>query len=354
MAQSGAMNRGFAWGAALGLLAGIGGTLLWRSGGQEAEPTDAPRAADAARVPSKPAPRLAGSPSTSPRLKRELEDAKVRIAQLTKELEAARSNTASVPALPRAKEDELPAAAREHAARRRVSDEVLRLVWHARNNCYGLDAATREPIVAPLRAHGEEVVRAVAALNEAGGGHACLPTVVADLRLPNGGDLLIRMIEQDGHAGSLIRALPAYDSPRVRAYLVERIGRETKPGNFWYLAEALGDLKEPKGAEAIQVRQLLGPMWSGVRGYILHAIGRMGGPAALRLLEEYLALPGADAVGAALGALATLDRERARSHAQRIKRSDHYGFLDVVGRSEVDRLAKDDVAPDVSRKITAR
>ena len=274
-----------------------------------------------------------------------------------RQLEAAKAKPPAppAPAAPdRAKTDRSPRSVREYATRRKVSEEVLTLLLHARDHYWLEDATTKEQVVAPLRAHGEEVVRAVVALNEGGGGHVALTGIVADLRLEDGGNVLIRMIEEDGPASFLVRALSGYDTPRVRAYLVERIGRETDPAVYWYLSEALGDLHEPKGAEAVQLRQFLGTAWGGVRGHILAAIGRMAGPAAIRLLEEYLARSGADHMGSALAALASLDKERARSHAQRIKGSDRYGFLETPDRMEVDRLARDDAAPGGARKASAR
>jgi hypothetical protein len=336
------MTRGFVLGVAVGLLAGAIAFVTWPRGAPGSDSEQAPRTAVGTAPASETAPHLVGSPLGTSRLKEQLEVAEARIGQLIQELEAAR-RPAPAPVAPSPFEaDALPALAREHAAKRKVSDRVLDLLWRARNRYYGADAATREEVVAPLRAHGEEVVLGVAALNQSGGGHIDLPMIVAELRLPRGGELLIRMMEEDKHLGSLVRALPSYDSPQVRAYLLERIARETDPGAFWNLAESLGDLREPRGAEVIRIQQFLAPTWRGVRGHVLHAIGRMGGPAAVRLLDDYLQLPNVDHLGAAVAALATLDRERARSHALRIKQSDRYPFLDMMDRIEVDRLTADE------------
>lgn len=334
------MTRGFALGAAVGLLGGVIGAATVQRCGTERDPQGVPRESPSTAPASDPAPRLEGNPSGTLDSKKQLEQAQVRIQQLTAELEAARRPAPAPPIATQPKQDELPASAREHATRLGVSEGALTALWRARNLYYGVDATTREQLIATLRPFGEEVLRAVAAVNRGGGGHISLPMVVADLGLAGGGELLIRMIEEDGtYQGSLLRALPGYDSPRVRTYLLERIARETEPGAFWYLAAALGELEEPRGAEAIRLHQILGPRWGGVRGYILYDIGRMGGPAAIRLLEDYLLLASADHVGSALGALAKLDRERARSHALRIKQSDRYAFLDVMDRVQVDSLS---------------
>jgi hypothetical protein len=351
------MNRGFAWGAALGLLAGVGGTLLWPRGDTEHEATAGSR--PGAGSPSAPAPtsapRLEGSPTSTAGIERQLKAANARIAELTRDLDAAKrpATATAAPVSPWSK-DELPAVAREHAARLKVSDRVLDLMWTARNNYYGADAAKQEELVAPLRAFGDEALLSAVALQRGGGGHIDVPMIVAALRLPRGADSILRLLDEEPNATSLARALPAYDSPRVRTYLLDRIARETEVVAYWNLAAALGDLKEPRGPEVMRVQQFLGPTWSGVRGYILYDVGRMGGPAAVRLLEEYLQMASADHLGSALAALATLDRERARGHARRIKESDRYGFLDVMDRVGVDRLAADDAAPEGTRKVSAR
>ena len=77
-----------------------------------------------------------------------------------------------------------------------------------------------------------------------------------------------------------------------------------------------------------------------MRGSILYDVGRMGGPAAVRLLEEYLQIPAADNLASALRALETLDHDRAVRHARRIKDSDRYGFVDMFDRAEVETLTR--------------
>ncbi len=333
------MKREFLYGIAVGVVAGVVGALAVR--GLASKPASDGAANSAVSDPGPAAPpRLEGVPADTVALRKQLEAANLRVQQLTSELESARRQapTPQTSPAPR-KEDELTVEVREEAARLRVSEAALEAVWQAKKY-YHADRATREQVIASLRPYGEEAIRATAALFRGGRGHTGITDALGALATPGGADVLIRLIEEDPkRLSALLYSLYGYDSPRVRDYLVERIGRETDPGAFLWIALVLGQMKEPRGAEAIRLERMLTPMWSGVRGDILYAIGKMGGPSAIRLLEDYLLLPSADYVGAALTALNGLDPERARSHAVRIKASDRYAFLDYMSIERVDALA---------------
>ena len=333
------MARAFLLGLGVGAALGIAGAWLWRPS-TAPEPSAAPGASALRQVPAPEAPADL-APDREGGLRKRLADAEASFARVTRELEAARQAPApAVAEKPLSGQAEIPAPARKEATRLGVSDAALDLFWRARNRYYDADAATREEVVAPLRSFGEEAVRAAAALQLGGGGHIDLPMIVGDLRLRGGGEMLLRMVQEEKGLGPLVRALPAYDSPAVRTYLLERIAQETDAGAYFNLSAALGDLKDPRGPEVMRVQQFTGPSWSGVRGSILYDVGRMGGPAAVRLLEEYLQIPGADALGAALNALATLDRDRAVRDARRIRDGERYAFLDMMDRNAVETLAR--------------
>jgi hypothetical protein len=330
--------------ATLGAVAGALAVMWFRPTPDPTPVEGAPRASPSAEGGTPEGPRLDASSAATAA---ELTKARAHIQSLTAELEAARKKVA-VPAAAQTPqprlgpaEEKLPQAARERAVELGVPESALQAVWDVRWPYYGADAATREALLARLRPHGDDVVRAVVAIAGAGGGHASLPQMVSELKAPGGARLLLDLIAREERgAATLITALPGYDSPEVRTYLVDRIARETDAGIYWHLATALGALREPRGAEVMRIAQFSGPTFGGVRGYILSTIAQMGGPRALQLLEEYLGLTNTNATGAALRALEILDAERARTHARRIKDGDRFGYLPPEDVSEVLRLTR--------------
>ncbi len=336
------MQRGFLVGIVVGLLVGAAGAWAFL---HESTATVAPREVsrpDRTRASDTSSPSLVGSADETAAMADRLRKAKARIRQLTEELDAAQRPPPTAPAkAPPHKPEEMPPAAREQAARLGVSDAALDALWKVRARFYRADAATEARLLAEVRPFEAEMIRAAAALQLGGAGHVSVPEVVAALHVPGGAEEVIRMIEDEG-VTPLLRALSGYDSPEVRDYLVERIAREVDPMAFWYEAQALGDLQEERGPEAIHLQALLGPRWSGVRGRILDEVGRMGGPKAVSLLETYLRTPNVDAIGAALTSLWKLDPDAARAYAREIRDGERYAFLDVIDRSVVSRLAGED------------
>jgi hypothetical protein len=338
--------------AVFGVAAGAVGALLLRpSPHGDVEPATEPAARQS---PVEGGPSLAGAsrPSTDQALESQLAAANARIAALTEEIQRARAPSTPAPASSTAlapgaqgsgpEHEPMTAAMRERALAMGVPEATLDAVWKVRWPYHGADAAARAKVLETLRPLGDDVARAVVALHATGGGHISLPRLVSDLKVPGGSALLISMIErQVPGAGALIVALPGYDSPEVRTYLVDRIARETDAATYWHLATALGALREPRGAEVMRVAQFTGPSFGSVlRAYILTSVGAMGGPRAVQLLEEYLRLPNADALGAALLGLEAIDPERARAQARSLKDSDRYAFLPPESLSVVIRLTR--------------
>ena len=138
---------------------------------------------------------------------------------------------------------------------------------------------------------------------------------------------------------SALRSLGDTDTPEVRDYLVARLERERDAGLYMCTAEALGFLKEPRGAHFVDDR-IMGPMWSGVRGHILHATGRMGGPDASAFLVRYLRTPNADLLGSAILALDGIDPATAETEAAAILASPRADFLKSSDRNALEKIAK--------------
>jgi hypothetical protein len=330
------MARGFVLGLGIGAALGFAGARLlpWSA----PDPREEPNGNANRHVPSRPEPTgLAPDPEGG--LRQRFAETQTSLDRVARELEAVRQAPPPAPA-ERPDEKEMPLAARKEAARLGVSDAAMDRFWRVRNRYYGADSAMREELVAPLRPFGEEAVRAAAALQLGGGGHIDVPMIVGDLRLREGGEVVVRIMEEHKGLSALARSLPAYDSPAVRTYLLDRIAQETDAAAYWNLSAALGDLKETRGPKVMRVQHFIRPGWTGVRGSILYDVGRMGGPAGVRLLEEYIQIATADQLGVALRALETLDRDRAIGHARRIRDGDRYAFLDMMDRTEVDALTR--------------
>jgi hypothetical protein len=325
----------------LGVGLGVAGALAFRSS-REGDAVPGSRAEAGTEPAPTGAASLEGAPADVGDLRRRLAESEARVRDLEGRLArvpAAAPAAAPAPRAPPA--DELPAAVRIHAARLRVSDAALQATWKARNEYYGAPPAVRASLLDSLRPYGEETLRAVVALTAGGGGHIDLPDIVADLALDGGAELVIRAVEDEPSAASLVKGLRGYDSPRVRDWLLDRVARADGVAAVWHTAEALGDLHEPRGADRLRVAQFLAPEYAGVRGHVLGAVGQMGGTSAVRLLEEYLRIPAADSLGTALAALARLDARAARAHAQRLRDGERWAFLDVPTRSQVLELLKD-------------
>ncbi len=234
----------------------------------------------------------------------------------------------------------MPSGLSPLAERMGVQSEPLQLAWAIRTG----RVEDRAAAVAELKAFGEQGLLALAALAVGPGtGHTMLPKLMGEMRILDGDEVLMRLIGEHDQSGLLVSALSGYDTPQVRDFLVDHLTKQEKdPGAYWKVATTLGRLKEPRGAEYLDVDVIIQPQWSGVRGHILAALGQMGGSHAMQRLDEYLRLDHADRLGSAASALARLDPDAARAHAKRILESERAPFLHWGDRRVLEALAKQD------------
>lgn len=341
------MSRGL-W---LGLLVGVALGFLLRellvdsdapsSSGGRPRPHDAPPAVDLREA----APALDGESAALAATRAELEQAHARIA----ELEAAgkpgsKTSAASVAAPARARANKaLPEGIWPVAKRVGAPRDLVELAWMLRSGSF-TDAQQAADALAKLKSAGKEGLLAFAALSLGPStGHTALPGLIEKLEVPDADVILIDLIESEKHPHGLVMAMGHVDTPRSRDFLVDWLPDHTKdPAMYWQTSMALGRLKEPRGAQYLDVEAITEPNWSGVRGHILYALGQMGGPEAAAKLGEYLSTPHADKLGAAAAALAKIDKEAARRHAKRLLSSDRAKFIHWMDRMELDKLAKDE------------
>jgi hypothetical protein len=333
-------------GFALGAL--VGALCMWTFGPrEEVLPGGAPPAFDPLHE------RAAGDPSALlegdggalvAQLRADLASAQARI----EELEASRSKVVvtrdrtgvHTSGSPQKRAKPMPKGLVMLAERMGVQSEPLELAWAVRTG----QVEDRAAAIAKLKALGEQGLLALAALAVGPGtGHTMLPRLMGEMKVLDGSEVLMRLIDEHERPSLLVAALAEYDTPRVRDFLVDHLTKQEKdPGAYWTAATTLGRLKEPRGAEFLDVEVIIQPRWSGVRGHILTALGQMGGAHAVQRLNEYLSLEHADRVGTAAGALSQLDPDGARGHARRILESARAPFLTSGDRRALEALLKDD------------
>ncbi len=147
--------------------------------------------------------------------------------------------------------------------------------------------------------------------------------------------------KHDGEAGIALTCLSIADTQRVRDYLVTRVQEDQTPDLVYSAAEALGDLKEPRGAAAIGL-VFAQPGWGGVRGKILYNLGRMGGVHARRILIDYMRMENADLLASAVTALSKIDAAAAKLEATRLLARDGADLMDWRDRQALKKIAKQD------------
>jgi hypothetical protein len=304
------------------------------------------RSPDPAPAPPPPAPEEPVGTEETARLRDEIRAVRGRIAELTSEKAALARPVAAEPANPEPGEPEeppaVPARLLEEAARLGVPEALAATAWEhwwRTKEKKGSPAAAAER----LKAAGEDGFRAVVALIRAGYRATWNRPLLEATYSPGLEQLLIDLVE-DPSAGrsrwSGLRYLSIADTPRVREFLVAQAGRQSEPAALWNVAEALGDLHEPRGAAPLEGR-FYEPEFVGVRPLILQAIGQMGGDDAKRILIAHLRHPHGDALHYAIAALGRIDPDAAREEARRLLDGPRAPHLDSYTREGLQSAARE-------------
>ena len=290
-------------------------------------------------------PELDGDAAAVAALRAKLADAEARIAELEAAPRSAGATPApsTAPAVRKRATPKLPEGIWPVAKRVGAPRELVELAWMLRSGTY-TDAQQAADALAKLKAAGKEGLLAFAALSLGPStGHTAIPGLIEKLEVPDADVILIDLIESETFPHGLVMAMGHVDTQRSRDFLVDWLPKHTKDASmYWQTSMALGRLKEPRGAQYLDVEAITEPNWSGVRGHILYALGQMGGAEAAAKLGQYLSTPHADKLGAAARALASIDKDAARRHAKRLLASDRAKFIHWMDRTELEKLAKDE------------
>ena len=282
-------------------------------------------------------------------LELKLDQARNRIELLEWELAQSAKNNAPEPAAAPPASDrevagsttsELPETLKAAGRVVGVSEEALEVA-------YRLEMSVRNHKPAPgaldeFVALGADGFRAVVALMRSGLRATWQKDWLEQTWEPGLEQVLIDYVEDPAHQADSAIALSCLsiaDNQRVRDYLVEKVRKDPKPYTVYSAAQSLGELKEPRGAAAIGMT-FAQPGWEGVRGDILHNLGRMGGVEARRTLIEYLRLEKADKLGPAITALNQIDPAAAKLEAARILTRRESEFLHHLDRNELKKIAE--------------
>jgi RNA polymerase sigma-70 factor (ECF subfamily) len=222
-----------------------------------------------------------------------------------------------------------PAKAVAAAEELRVGENALRIAaatcnaaagFHGKQPKLGEVQAEYDRTLAELRAYGEEGYLAVIALLKAENG-IHFDRVLHDAYVPGYERHLLAAAADatfpEWSRWSLLRGLGAADTPEVRTFLNDFVAKTEKAGLFFCAAGALGELRDPTSARVVEER-LFRDGYGGVEGHLLAALGGMGGPEAVRILETYLDDRRAKQLATAVMFLSKLDTARAAAAARRL------------------------------------
>ena len=223
------------------------------------------------------------------------------------------------------------------------------------------EAALARADRAPLKRHADKAKAAVARLAQCDPNHG-YRAVVALLRSGEAGPWMVELFEatwQTGHGAeetlvqassdpSLPRlcrerafeALGVSDTQRVREYLVASLPMLVTQGEFLQATRALARLGEPRGAPALEAK-LSSKKWAPIHPHLLVALGKMGGPVAIRILINYIRAPDSNSMLYAFAALRELDPASARREAAALLASDRADNLSAPALKLVQSIARD-------------
>ncbi len=175
--------------------------------------------------------------------------------------------------------------------------------------------------LADLAGYGVEGYRAVLAMLRTGYQGTWFVELVKTTHQPGYEDELIAVAKDEDVAEfsrwGALQSLQVADTPAVREFLNAYLAaHQGDSGLFMSAALALGNLRDATSAPLVRDK-LLREGWKGVRGYLLTALGGMGGDDARSILVEFIRDDRADRVAGAFRALARFDVEAARDEADR-------------------------------------
>lgn len=292
-------------------------------------PREPPTGAAPDPAPAKPAP-VSTSPTVDPR------PALSPSEQLARMEEGAQQYADAM---------QLPEVVVEQAKALGVSDAVLRAMYKAE---YLLHFAARSPGNELLQQAASSAARSLAANGEEGF-HAVLANVIGNPGNYSPADELARATYAPGRETPLLewmktttsrelltaplKALGGMDSPEVRTFLNQALDTyKHHASNFAAVARSLGRFADNTSAAAIGAK-LSNGNWSGFRGTLLDALGRMGGSEAQAAIVKFIREPMNGNKFQALTALARISPSEARAEAKAL-----------LGRAEEAKLQANQVA----------
>lgn len=305
---------------------------------------------------------LAEERERSEQLARRLQEARTRLAAVSGANAAveAKGTDSRGRSTPRAQDPDgvsVPKQAARIAAKMQLSPEALRAAIRARDGCKALwgrgqhsQAEIRTEyrnVLDELARHGEQGYLAVLALLRAGEQGIWFERLLTDAYRPAWERHLLDAAADKSMSvrarSSILVGLGAADTPEVRRFLNEYIAETDDAGLFMSTARALGRLGDDTSARVVEGRLgLFG--YEGVEGYLLGALGEMGGPESTAVLVRYLENPRSNAkfLSTAAHALARTDPALAAEHARRILEGPRASQLSKDGKTWLVRISGGD------------
>jgi hypothetical protein len=202
-----------------------------------------------------------------------------------------------------------------------------------------------ESALADLAGYGVEGYRGVLAMIRTGYQGTWFVRLVKTTYQPGYEDELIAVANDESVAEfarwSALESLQIADTPAVREFLRKYMAEhDDDSGLFMSAALALGALGDAQSAHLVRDK-LFRDRWSGVRGYLITALGGMGGDDAREVLVGFIRDERAERVAGAFRALAQVDIEAARDEAGRFFDTERGKTVSDYDR----RLIEDALAP---------
>ncbi|MCB9892327.1 MAG: hypothetical protein H6833_11805 [Planctomycetes bacterium] len=197
-----------------------------------------------------------------------------------------------------------------------------------------------------LRALGERGFEEVVALIRDGEAHYMTHRLFDVVRVDDGDQRLIALASGPAlpNYGTwvVLRGLGSYDTPRVRAYLLDRLEHDDDAGTFMSSSEALVALRELRATPLIATRLLkFEPSFAGVQWQLVHAVGQLGGDVAVTKLTAYVLDERSRnevAIAYALDHLKALDRDRLRQTIEALRATERYAGFSSQTKAHMETL----------------
>ena len=238
----------------------------------------------------------------------------------------------------------IPDAIRSAGARLGVRDELVEAAWRALNASSNDEKRVQIEI---LKRGGKQGYLAYATLLYGSKSGPEISDRLAELWSPQyagAEEALIEFIGLEKSYGyakwSAYRSLGSADTPASRDFLVRAAATEEQDGYYLSLAQALGELKEPRAFDDL-ARRIANKKWHrNVRGPIMHALIKIDPDRAKQVLIDHLRADGTDLLLVALHYLGMVDAELRKSEARALLEGPRARSLDGDTLRGVKRLVR--------------